>query len=82
MRIDFEPDLTSDTHFANTGVRYSSSYIEVKQGGNTIVGSNAHKAYYAMNKHFNYKNASIEKEIEFLQNFCNSAKDIHVPHMA
>lgn len=71
MRIDFEPDLTSDTHFENTGVRHSCSYIEVKQDGNTIVGRSAHEAYYAMNKHFNYKNVGIEKEIEFLTTFAS-----------
>ena len=67
MIIDFEPDLTSDTHFVNTGVRYSNSYIEVKQGGNTIVGTNAHKAYYAMQQNFQYKNVGTEEEIKFLK---------------
>jgi hypothetical protein len=67
MRIDFEPDLTSDVHFANTGVRYSSSYVEIKGGGNTIVGRSAHEAYYAMQRNFKYKNVGIEKEIKFLK---------------
>lgn len=76
MIIYFEADLTSDVHFANTGVRYSSSYIEVKEGGNTIVGRSAHEAYYAMQRNFKYENVGIEKEIKFLKMY-KKLKEAH-----
>jgi len=69
MRIDFGPDITSDTHYFNTGVRFTDCFIELSETGDSIVGNTAHRAYHAMSAYFGFKAQPLEVRKKFYEDW-------------
>jgi hypothetical protein len=66
IKIDFGPEMTSDAHFFNTGVRFFNTYVVLKENGNTWFGNRAHRAFYALPARYRTGMPDLEVQLEFI----------------